>query len=36
MCLKCCLSLDMKSTGSGREVGGDGVKNSPGSRRVVP
>ena len=29
-------SLWMKSEGSGREVVGDGVKISPGRRRVVP
>ena len=36
MCRKWDLSLCLKSDGLGREVGGDGVKNSPGKRRVVP
>ena len=36
MCRNWDLSLCLKSEGSGREVGGDGVKNYPGKRRVVP
>ena len=33
---KWVFSLFRKSEGLGREVVGDGVKNSPGKRRVVP
>jgi len=36
MCQKWALSLLLKSAGSGREVVGDGVKNSPGRQMVVP
>ena len=29
-------SFETKSDGSGKELVGDGMKNSPGKRRVVP
>ena len=35
-CRKCDFSVLRNSEGSGREVVGDGVKNSPGKWRVVP
>ena len=36
MFLKWFLSLVRKSEGSASELGGRGLKNSPGKRRVVP